>query len=68
MASLYDELKALVNALEPGEVLEEPYLMKPVDYSPEAVTRRLKLACELGEVCRSLKKVGRHLERTLSQS
>ena len=61
MASLYEELKALVNALEPEQVLKEPYPMKPVDYSPEAVTRRLKLACELGEVCLSLKRVGRHL-------
>ena len=61
MASLYDELKALVNALEPEQVLKEPYPMKPVDYSPEAVTRRLKLASELGDVCRSFRRVGRQL-------
>ena len=35
--------------------------MKPVDYSPKAVTRRLKLASELRDVCLSLMKAGRHL-------
>jgi hypothetical protein len=35
--------------------------MKPVDYSPKAVTRRLKLASELREVCLSLKKAGQQL-------
>ncbi len=62
MASLYEELKALVAALEPEQVLKEPYPMKPVDYSREAVTRRLKLASELGDVCRSLRRVGRQLQ------
>jgi hypothetical protein len=62
MASLYEELKALVTALDPEQVLKEPYPMEPVDYSREAVTRRLKLASELGDVCRYLKKVGRQLQ------
>lgn len=62
MASLYDELKALVAALEPEQVLKEPYPRQPVDYSREAVTWRLKLASELGDVCRSLRRVGRQLE------
>ena len=37
--------------------------MKPVDYSPEAVTRRLKLVSELRDVCLSLKKAGRQLQQ-----
>ena len=64
MASLYEELKALVAALDPEQVLKEPHPMKPVDYSPEAVSRRLKLASELGDVCRSLNRVGRQLRAT----
>ena len=63
VGSFYEELRELVNALEPKQVLKEPYPRKPVDYSPEAVTRRLKLACELGDVCRSLVRVGRQLRR-----
>lgn len=68
MGSFFDELKALVNVLEPEQVLNEAHAIRPVDLSPEAVTRRLNLACELGEVCRSVRKVGRRLERALSQS
>ena len=41
--------------------------MKPVDYSPEAVTRRLKLASELRDVCLSLKKAGRQLQKREDQ-
>ena len=41
--------------------------MKPVDYSPEAVARRLKLASELRDVCLSLKKAGRHLRAQEAQ-
>jgi hypothetical protein len=66
MVSLYEELKALVAALDREQVLKEPYPM-PVDYSPEAVTRRLKLASELGDVCRSLKRVGRRLRAEQAQ-
>lgn len=41
--------------------------MKPVDYSPEAVTRRLKLVSELRDVCLSLQKAGRQLRKQEDQ-
>ena len=41
--------------------------MKPVDYSAAAVTRRLKLASELRDVCLSLMKAGRQLREREAQ-
>lgn len=67
MGSFFDELKALVNALEPEQVLYEPWPMKAVDYSPQAVGRRLRLAAALGDVCRSLRRVGRQLRESEAQ-
>ena len=60
MSSFYNELKALVTALDRDQVLKESCPI-PVDYAPEPVSRRLRLASDLGEVCRAFRRVGRQL-------